>query len=144
MRLWSIDLEYLDSKGLVALWRETLLAKKVLERKTKGYTNHPQLIRFKTCKNPVKEINNYLYIIYLESQKRKFKFDKSKFKKYYTQEIISITTGQLEFEFEHLLKKLKARDSKKYAQIKNVKQIKPNSLFKTKKGLVETWEKITT
>jgi len=37
MRLWTIHPKYLDAKGLVALWRETLLAKHVLEGKTPGY-----------------------------------------------------------------------------------------------------------
>jgi len=61
MRLWSIKFEYLDSKGIVALWREALLAKKVLEGKTKGYRNHPQLIRFKEQPDPLSAINAYLY-----------------------------------------------------------------------------------
>ncbi|WP_223209021.1 pyrimidine dimer DNA glycosylase/endonuclease V [Pyrococcus furiosus] len=39
--LWSLHPKYLDSKGLVALWREGLLAKKVLEGKTRSYRNHP-------------------------------------------------------------------------------------------------------
>ncbi len=51
MRLWSIHPMYLDSKGLVALWREALLAQNVLLEKTKGYKNHPQLIRFRASKN---------------------------------------------------------------------------------------------
>jgi hypothetical protein len=40
MRKWSIHPQYLDTKGLEALWREALLAKNVLEVKTKGYRNH--------------------------------------------------------------------------------------------------------
>ena len=39
MRLWSIHPKYLDCKGLVALWREALLAKKVLRGKTRKYAN---------------------------------------------------------------------------------------------------------
>ena len=46
MRLWSLHPKYLDIKGLVACWREGLLARKVLLDQTKGYKNHPQLIRF--------------------------------------------------------------------------------------------------
>ena len=60
MRLWSIHPRYLDTKGLLALWREALLAKKVLQNKTKGYKKHPQLIRFKNCSSPIKAINKYL------------------------------------------------------------------------------------
>ena len=41
MKLWSIHPKYLDAKGLVALWREALLAQKVLDGKTEGYKNHP-------------------------------------------------------------------------------------------------------
>jgi hypothetical protein len=33
MRIWSLHPKYLDSKGLVALWRESLLAKNVLRDK---------------------------------------------------------------------------------------------------------------
>ena len=64
MRIWSLHPKYLDSKGLVALWRETLLAKHVLEGKTKGYKNHPQLNRFKEIKDPIGVINQYLSEIY--------------------------------------------------------------------------------
>ena len=36
MRLWSLHPRYLDAKGLVALWREGLLAQAVLKGQTKG------------------------------------------------------------------------------------------------------------
>jgi hypothetical protein len=36
LRLWSIHPKYLDATGLVALWREALLAQKVLKGKTKA------------------------------------------------------------------------------------------------------------
>jgi hypothetical protein len=57
MRLWSLHLKYLDRIGLIACWREGLLAKAVLEGKTKGYTHHPQLIRFQTSPHPLHTIN---------------------------------------------------------------------------------------
>jgi len=34
--------KYLDRSGLITLWREALLAQKVLEGKTKGYNNKIQ------------------------------------------------------------------------------------------------------
>jgi hypothetical protein len=43
MRLWSLHPCHLDAKGLVALWREGLLAQKVQACETNGYRNHPQL-----------------------------------------------------------------------------------------------------
>jgi hypothetical protein len=38
MRLWTLHPQYLDAKGLVALWREALLAKAVhAEATARGY-----------------------------------------------------------------------------------------------------------
>ena len=79
MRLWSlIHPKYLDSKGLVALWREGLLAKKVLKGETKGYKNHPQLLRFKNSNDRSRHDNNYLLNVYKESKSRGYNFNKSK------------------------------------------------------------------
>jgi hypothetical protein len=80
MRLWSIHPQYLDSKGLIALWREGLLAKKVLEGKTKEYKNHPQLERFKNFKNPILAINSYLFYVLKETKLRNYKFNEKKLK----------------------------------------------------------------
>jgi hypothetical protein len=37
MRLWTLHPRYLDSQGLVALWREGLLAQAVLRNRTRGF-----------------------------------------------------------------------------------------------------------
>lgn len=140
MRLWSIHPKYLDRIGLVALWREALLAKKVLEGKTRGYKNHPQLERFKKSGNPTRFINKYLEIIYNEAKIRGYKFDKSKFKKTGPNKKISITNGQLKYEIEHLLKKLQNRSPKELKKIDKI--IKPNSIFRIINGNIENWEKI--
>lgn len=142
MRLWSIDPEYLDSKGLVALWREGLLAKKVLEGKTRGYINHPQLFRFKNSKDPFFAINSYLFEIQKEALRRGYNFNIKKIKAFKAREVIKITSGQIEFEFKHLLYKLKKRDKSKFDEIKNIKKIKINKVFKKISGDVEEWEKI--
>ena len=42
-------------QGLVALWREALLARAVLRGKTRGYRHHPQLHRFRASATPVVE-----------------------------------------------------------------------------------------
>lgn len=78
MRLWSIHPKYLDAKGLVALWREGLLAQNVLLGKTKGYQYHPQLIRFKKTTNPLGAIATYLIAIADEANLRRYAFDSSK------------------------------------------------------------------
>ena len=72
MRLWSLHPKYLDSKGLTALWREGLLARAVLKGKTRGYKNHPQLIKFKNLTNPISFIDSYLLNVYKESELRSY------------------------------------------------------------------------
>src|SRR5665213_874155 len=58
MRLWTLHPRYLDAQGLVAAWREALLAQKVLEGATRGYTRHPQLIRFQSHPKPLEAIKS--------------------------------------------------------------------------------------
>ncbi|MBC7092018.1 MAG: hypothetical protein H5T50_08970, partial [Nitrososphaeria archaeon] len=108
MRLWSIHPKYLDQKGLTALWREALLAQKVLENKTKAYKNHPQLQRFKNTQNPTLYIGTYLYHIHQEAKTRNYNFNIKKIKEYNTNiEKIPIKEGQIKYEYKHLQKKLK-------------------------------------
>lgn len=130
MRLRSIHPKYLDTKWLLAVWREWLLAKHVLEWKTKWYKNHPQLIRFKIYENSIGWINNYLSHILLESKNRWYKFDWSKVKFNKDQRIINVTKWQIAFEFKHLLKKLKSRTPIKYKEIKDIKEIETHPTFK--------------
>jgi hypothetical protein len=142
MRLWSLHPELLDTIGLIALWREALLAKKVLEGKTKGYKNHPQLERFKNTVNPINCINQFLSEIFYEAEKRGYNFNKNKINWNFKVVKIKVTSGQIEYEFEHLLNKLKKRDRKKYKEIKVLSSIKLNPVFKIVKGRIEKWEKL--
>jgi hypothetical protein len=142
MRIWSIHPKYLDSKGLIAVWRETLLAKKVLENKTKGYKNHPQLHRFREAKDSLNCISQYLAEVYQESLRRNYSFDKKKIKTNFTACRLTVTQGQLEFEIQHLKAKLKKRDPKKWKEIRVTTQFEPHPLFTVVPGNVEAWEKI--
>jgi hypothetical protein len=142
MRIWSIHPKYLDSKGFVALWREALLAKNVLECKTVGYLNHPQLDRFKNSKNPLDAINQYLSSIYDESVDRHFTFDSTKFRKPIVPLFLTVNEGQIIFEFKHLLCKLKSREINLYQKLKETKTIIPHPMFKIIKGKIENWERI--
>src|ERR1041385_3270875 len=110
MRIWSLHPKYLDAKGLVALWRETLLAKHVLEGKTRGDKNHPQLNRFRKASYPIDLINTYLGEVYYEAVNRNFNFDKQKINWKFRKRKITVTTGQVKYEAEHLLMKLRKRD----------------------------------
>ena len=142
MRLWSLHPKYLDTKGLVALWREGLLAKAVLEGKTKGYKNHPQLERFKSHKDPIKAINSYLSYVLEEAKSRGYKFDETKIDFNKASKEINVNSEQLKYEFEHLMKKLKIRDKDKHKLFKDLKKIEPHPLVKIKKGKIESWEKL--
>ena len=142
MRLWTIHPKYLDSKGLVALWREALLAQKVLQNETKGYRNHPQLIRFENTDNPLGVIGNYLEEIYKESLKRGYSFNKSKINRNRSTFKIEVKRGQLNYELLHLKKKLKNRDLNTYQRIKTIEYVEPNPIFNVIDGDIESWESI--
>jgi hypothetical protein len=140
MRIWSLHPKYLDAKGLVALWRETLLAKHVLEGKTKGYKNHPQLDRFKKTKHPVERINQYLSEVYAEALNRNYNFDKSKIDWSFKKSRLPVTKGQVTYEVGHLLNKLKIRDSGKYKELKSRCEFEHHPIFRLVEGAVEEWE----
>ena len=140
MRLWSLHPKYLDSKGLVALWREGLLALNVLQDTTKGYKNHPQLIRFKSSKNPVQTISSYLRAVVDEADMRGYNFKREKLPAKEPCISLTVTTGQIDYEYQHLLNKLKIRDESRYEQLMVEKKIKPHPLFNIKAGAVESWE----
>jgi hypothetical protein len=140
MRLWSISPQYLDTKGLVALWREALLARKVLEGNTKGYTNHPQLNMFKTLPLSVNALDSYLNFVYQEALIRDYKFSQDKLLNLPFEIKIPVTKGQIEFEFNHLLNKLQGRDREKYNLLKDLKEIQLHPIFLQVEGNVEDWE----
>lgn len=140
MRLWSIHPKYLDSKGLVALWREGLLAQSVLLGNTRGYQNHPQLIRFKNTGHPSAAIACYLRSITDEADNRSYNFDKNKIVDLVFKGSIPVTSGQIQYEFEHLLKKLETRDQDLYQKLKGLKEIEPHPLFNVVTGNTEHWE----
>jgi len=142
MRIWSLHPKHLDAKGLVALWRETLLAKHVLEGKTKGYKNHPQLKRFKNLKDPLEALNRYLMIIHKEASLRGYNFDSSKFSISNSKIKINVTRGQMNYEIKHLQAKLRKRDLKKYKENKLTNKFTPHPLFRLVKGDIEDWENI--
>lgn len=140
MRLWSIHPSYLDAKGLVALWREALLAQNVLLGKTKGYKNHPQLIRFKAAENAAGAIAGYLEAVADEADRRGYRFDRNKIIHERLNGSITVTTGQLDYEFKHLLEKLRIRDAVRYEQLFTITRIELHPIFNKVTGNREDWE----
>lgn len=143
MRIWSLHPSLLDSKGLVALWRETLLAQKVLQGATKGYKNHAQLYRFKNLANPIQAISNYLWHVHEEALLRQYNFDASKIACAKTDCIsIPVNQRQVAFEFSHLKNKLEKRDPEKLGVIKDIQDVPLHPLFSAIPGEIELWEKV--
>jgi hypothetical protein len=140
MRLWSLHPQYLDSKGLVALWREALLAQAVLSNKTRGYKHHPQLLRFKKCKSPCSQIAKYLRAIHAEAVRRGFNFDRAKVIRAGKAEKICVTHGQLDYEWTHLKRKLRARAPDSLREFQEVLRPKSHPSFHVIAGPVAEWE----
>lgn len=140
MRIWSLHPRYLDSKGLVALWRETLLAKNVLAGNTKGYKNHPQLQRFKSVDNSLACINQYLADVYTEAQQRRYNFNKSKINWDFKSTQLPVTSGQIAYERQHLLNKLAIRDPEKHTALQAISSVEPHPLFVIVDGKIADWE----
>jgi len=142
MRIWSFHPKYLDPKGLVALWREGLLAMAVLEGKTRGYKSHPQLVRFRQQDRPVEAVNAYLYFVLEEARSRKYNFNPAKLKPIVEVPRIKVTDGQLRYEWEHLLSKLKLRDPERFQKLLEVSAPELHPVFTSTSGPVEEWEVI--
>ncbi len=141
MRLWSLHPKYLDPRGLVALWRETLLAQAVLRGETRGYQNHPQLDRFKKHSAPLAAISRYLTGIHDEAKERGYAFDKSKIEPTRKAVSLTVTTGQMAYEWAHLLTKLKTRNPALYRKWRDVEVPESHFVFTVRVGGVESWER---
>lgn len=165
----------------MALWREGLLAKAVLEGKTRGYTHHPQLKRFREHPDPLAAIQAYLKVVLEEAGRRGYRFDPSKVawpgeleqgpqkkaqgllkqekgvqKQLPTQREqvdrpqriervidlapILLTSGQLAYEWDHLLDKLKTRDPDRCLHLKQLARIDPHPLMRVIPGPRAPWE----
>ena len=135
MRLWSIHPSHLDSRGLVALWREA-----VLRGETKGYRRHPQLVRFQSQPCPTTYIAQYLKAVYAESVKRGYRFNASKIAQEETSVFMEVSHGQLAFEWQHLMAKLAIRAPELHAQ-QHVLTPLIHPLFRAKSGDIEAWER---
>jgi len=141
MRLWTIHPRYLDSKGLVATWREGLLAQAVLLGNTRGYRSHPQLERFRRQRAPVASIRAYLAAVLAEAGARGYEFDASKIRGARSTSRIAETAGQLLHEFAHLKRKLRVRDPLRYRELRSLRRPAAHPIFRIVPGPKRGWEK---
>lgn len=141
MRLWSIHPKYLDARGLVALWREGLLAQAVLSDRTKGYRHHPQLERFRDQPFPLGAIADYLRVVRAEGLRRGYRFAPRKVSTARGSGCITVTRGQVAHEWSHLMSKLAFRDPELRDHLGLVKRPQLHPLFRVVPGGVEPWER---
>lgn len=141
MRLWTMHPRYLDAKGLVAAWREALLAQKVLAGQTKGYRHHPQLARFQAQADPLAAIATFLAGLADEAQVRGYHFDASKISPGRSAGRMAETRGQLLYEWGHLKAKLRVRAPHLARQLRKITKPESHPLFRIVPGGVRDWER---
>lgn len=141
MRLWSLHPRHLDRVGLVACWRETLLAQAVLDGRTRGYRHHPQLDRFRADPQPIEAIGAYLAGLAEEATARGYRFDAAKISSPGSlPQRMPVTDGQLELEWLHLRAKLAVRSPD---DVKHRLSGEPvaHPIFRVVPGAIEPWER---
>lgn len=141
MRLWSLHPRYLDRAGLTAAWREALLAQAVLAGRTRGYTRHPQLERFRACDEPLHAVGRYLEGIASEADQRGYHFDRARIlEPGHPTAPIPVTHGQLALERDHLAAKLAVRDPDRLRALTD-RQPQVHPLLLAEPGPVADWER---
>ena len=163
MRIWSLHPCLLDRRALVACWRETLLAQKVLRGLTRGYTNHPQLIRFRAHPQPLEAVAAYLSGLADEADARGYSFNRALIgagehgagengadkteSPYASVPLIPVPLGQLEYELTFLQHKVAGRDPEwehrlnKRLAARGELAACAHPLFEAVPGTIEPWEK---
>jgi hypothetical protein len=143
MRIWSLHPRYLDRQGLIACWRETLLAQAVLAGRTRGYTQHPQLQRFREQADPIGTLVGYLHGVADEADSRGYRFDRDRIdRKPAATAHVEVATGQVELEWQWLLSKLKTRSPADFQRWSGVTDPDTHPTFRTVAGPVESWERL--
>jgi hypothetical protein len=141
MRLWSLHPRYLDRQGLLACWREGLLARKVLRGETRGYRHHPQLERFRAHPDPLAAISAYLAALADEAEARGYAFDRSRIGPAGPAARMPVTHGQVAFEWQHLREKLGRRDPARLEKFFSQQEPQTHPSFVVVPGGVEPWER---
>jgi hypothetical protein len=141
MRLWSVHPKYLDAKGITALWREALLAQRVLRGETSAYAHHPQMERFYAHPHSLRAIATYLEGVYTDSLRRDYHFNRALMGRGRTSQLIALPSGQLDYEFQYLLAKLKRRAPALYKELRSITRPEPHPFFVLRQGPIASWER---
>jgi hypothetical protein len=140
VRLWSVHPRFLDRQALVACWREGLLAQAVIGKTSGGYSQHPQLIRFRATPDPLASVRAYLHVVVDEADARGYRFAREKVFERAEVAPLPLTDGQLQYEWAHLMAKLAVR-SPELADRWATETPAPHPLFRVVPGPIESWER---
>jgi len=141
MRIWSLHPQTLDRAALIADWRETLLAQKVLAGGTRGYTRHPQLERWRAADDPLAAIGHYLVVLRDEATARGYRFDETRILRPHRESpALPVTEGQLAYELGHLRAKVAVRAPAWLERVPTVAAAAPS--FVVVPGEIEPWERL--
>jgi hypothetical protein len=144
MRLWSVHPRYFDRQALTACWREGLLAQQVLTKTSGGYSSHPQLQRFRAAPDPEAAMWTFLHGIVDEADARGYRFARDKIHGSAEPALtIAVTSGQRDFEWQHLCRKLEARSPDVALRWRHLVEPRVHPLFRVVDGAVESWERGT-
>jgi hypothetical protein len=112
-----------------------------LRGQTTGYRRHPQVERFRECGRPVAAIAAYLRAIHAEACRRGYSFDEARIRPARGEVRLTVTRGQIEYEWTHLKRKLRARDQAAYRRILVRGRPTAHPLFRIVPGALATWER---
>ena len=146
MRLWSLHPSLLDRQALVAGWREALLAQKVLEGLTRGYTRHPQLERLRAAPDPLAAVTAYLCGLADEADSRGYRFDRTRVTMTTTADpalslpvaTLPVATAQLDYELRLLRAKVCERSPEWMPVLEGCAEPEPHPLFHPVPGGIES------
>lgn len=151
MRLWSLHPQYLDRPGLTAAGREALLAQAVLAGRTRGYTAHPQLERFRRCDDSLAAVGVFLSVLQQEASERGYRFDLTRVDRPQRPGMptatwagsVPVALGQVGYEWEHLMGKLRRRSPQRADTWATtpVREVAVHPLFCVVPGPIATWER---
>lgn len=143
MRLWSFHPRYLDSQGLTACWRESLLAQAVVVNPGRGYSRHPQLERFREQEDPLATVGTYLSAVADEADARGYHFTRDKIQRQgMPQHSIAVPQGQLAYEWASIMERMRLRSPEVWGRWADIASPEPHPLFHVVPGPIASWERV--
>lgn len=132
---------YFDRQALTACWREGLLAQAVITEPGRGYSHHPQLLRFQQTDDPRAAIGDYLGAIVDEADARGYRFDRGKIRTIGAEARLTVNDAQLAYEWTHLLTKLQLRSPDVWERWRSIPSPDPHPSFIVIDGPIAEWER---